>query len=196
MILQELPTAAVNGKPSTVAIARQLARLVGAGWQAPQDSLNAADVLALASSLDDGRNELLEVLNQAFANTATSLLDELEQTYGVPNDALMGTPQRQERLTAVLRASISGSPQSIVSAVSQFGPAAVHECTIPATALDRFRFVVTVPLPFSLSPDAQRVRDVVDRMKPAYSSYTLATYFYFLTDGVNNSFCDQTALGV
>ncbi len=196
MILQELPTAAANGKPSTVAIARQLARLVGAGWQAPQDSLNAADVLALAASLDDGRNELLEVLDQAFATTATSLLAELETTYGLPNDASLSIPQRQDRLVAVLRSSISGSPQSIDAALAQFAPSAVHECTAPATPTDRYRFVVTVAGAFAFQPDLQRVRDVVDRMKPAYSSYTVANYFGFRCDGVSNSFCDQTALGV
>jgi len=204
-VTQELPTSSTTGRATTVALARQLARLVGAGWQAPQGSLNAADVLALAASLDDGRIELLSLLDQAFANTATSLLAELETTYGIIPDASMSVAARQARLVAVLQSRVGGSPQNIRTAVQSlvagdptYAPTGVtvHECTAPATPLDRFRFVVVVPYAWRTAPYAARLADVVNRMKPAHTSFSTAVHFGFRCDGVDNSFCDLTALGV
>lgn len=200
MNLLQLPTSSTTGKASVVAIARQLARLVGAGWQCPQDSLNAADVLAFGAGFDDARDELLTLLAQAFSTTTTLLLAELESTYGVPVDTSLTIEERQDRLTAVLRASISGSPTSIDGALESLVgiPVTVVECTSPGpgSASDRYRFVVLVPTNFVTQPNLQRVRDILDRMKPAHTAYTVAGYFPFYCDGVNNSFCDYTALGV
>ena len=58
---QSLPTTSADLRAITVALARQMLAMVGAGWQAPNGSNNAADVLALAASLADLRAELLSV---------------------------------------------------------------------------------------------------------------------------------------
>ena len=96
--MQSLPTSSTTGRASTLAIARQMLRAVGAGWQAPQDSLNAADALALGASLDDARRELLTALDQAYASTVTEMLDEWEQVYGLPVVSGLSTAARQARL--------------------------------------------------------------------------------------------------
>ena len=102
--LQSLPDASTTGRPATLAIARQMLRVIGAGWQAPQDSLTAADALAFGASLDDARLMLLDLLNQAFANTVTSMIAEWEAAYGLLPDSSLTLADRQARLLAFMRA--------------------------------------------------------------------------------------------
>jgi len=194
--MQSLPTSSTTARASTLAIARQILRSVGPGWQAPQDSLTAADALAFAASLDDGRLELLSVLDQAFASSATELLSELEALYSLPVDAGLTTSERQARLTAYVRASSAGTPDSIASALEALtgGPCSVGDSTPGGRSV--FLFACVVPLGFvQLAVKNARVRDLVDRMKPAHTDYTVVNAVGFYCDGFNNTFLDCTALG-
>lgn len=208
--LQSLPTAAVDLRAMSVQIARTMLSLVGVGWQAPQDSLVAADALALGSSYANLREELLHVWDQAFVAFATSdngLLTEWEQVYGLPVDTTMSDASRQARLGAFARSSISGTPQSIEAAVSAYtGTCTVVESIasevwatdplhLAATRRLVFLFVVVVPIGFGTSvPKNAQVRAIVDRMKPAHTNYNVANQVGFFCDDPD-SLTDLTVLG-
>ena len=208
--LQSLPTTSVDLRVMSVQIARTMLSLVGVGWQAPQDSLVAADALALGSSYADLREELLHVWDQAFVAYATGnngLLTEWEQVYGLPVDTTMSDASRQARLVAFARASISGTPQSIESAVAAYtGTCTVVESIasevwatdplhLPATRRLVFQFAVVVPIGFASNPTkAAQVRAIVDRMKPAHTNYNVTNHVGFFCDDAD-SLTDVTVLG-
>ena len=197
--LQSLPDASTTGRPATLAIARQMLRVIGAGWQAPQDSLTAADALALGASLDDARLMLLDLLNQAFANTVTSMIAEWEAAYGLLPDSSLTLADRQMRLLTFLRSTGAGSPQSIASAVDAFTGGGTVVVETPSTTVDVgavYRFVVVVPLAFIQSVSKRaRIADMVERMKPAHSLGVTANAVGFFCDGYLDSFVDYTVLG-
>ena len=197
--LQSLPDASTTGRPATLAIARQMLRVIGAGWQAPQDSLTAADALAFGASLDDARLMLLDLLNQAFANTVTSMIAEWEAAYGLLPDSSLTLADRQMRLLTFLRSTGAGSPQSIASAVDAFTGGGTSVVETPSTTVDVgavFRFVVVVPLAFIQSVSKRaRIADMVERMKPAHSLGVTANAVGFFCDGYLDSFVDYTVLG-
>lgn len=202
--MQDLPT-----ESSTEAtIARQMLRLIGPAMQAPDGSLNAADALALGAALRDARQVQLDSGSQAFVNSATYMLTELEGLYGVLVDETMTDADRQSRLTAFVRTVIGASPQSIESAVRAYtGSAAVLETTVAAalgseisptadTYRKVFHFCVVVPLAIVSSPtDYAEVVAILARMIPAHASASIANSYGFLVDGQSDSLVDYTALG-
>jgi len=197
--LQSLPTASTTGRASTLAIARQALRVIGAGWQAPQDSLVAADALAFGASLDDSRLMLIDLLNQAFPLSVTSMVSEWESAYGLLPDSSLTLADRQARLLAFIRSSGAGSPQSIASAVDAFTGGGTVVVETPSTTVDVravFGFVVVVPLAV-LQNVAKRARilDMIERMKPAHSRGVTANAVGFFCDGYLDSFVDFTVLG-
>ncbi len=210
LALQSLPTTALSGGSAAVRIARTLLQLVGAGYQAPQDSLNAADFLALGSSFGDARAALLNVWNNEFvasATGATGLLSQWEATLGLPVDPTLSDADRQARLVAFVRSAIEGTPQAIESAVSAVtGSCTVNEAIastvwaadplgLPATRRLVFLFAVVVPIGFVQStPKRALVASIVDRMKPAHTAYTIVNQVGFYTDS-SSSLTDCTALG-
>lgn len=188
--VQALPTFALAGDPAATLVARAMLSLIGAGYQAPQSSLNAADFLALGSSFADVRSVLLNVWNNEFVTGATGasgLLTQWEETLGLQVDTTLPDADRRARLVAFVRSAIAGTPQAIESAVSALtGSCTVVEFTAaevwasdptPTTATRRgvFRFVVLVPAAWVESTQKRSlVAQVVDRMKPAHTDYTIA----------------------
>ena len=197
--LQSLPTSTLTGRASTLAIARQLLRVIGAGWQAPQDSLTAADALAFGASLDDARLMLIDLLGQAFPTTVTSMVAEWEAAYGLLPDSSLTLADRQMRLLTFLRSSGAGSPQSIASAVDAFTGGGTSVVETPSTTVDVravFRFVVVVPLAVLLNPIKRaRIVDMIERMKPAHTLGVTANAVGFYCDGYLDSGVDYTVLG-
>ena len=197
--LQSLPDASTTGRPATLAIARQMLRVIGAGWQAPQDSLTAADALAFGASLDDARLMLLDLLNQAFANTVTSMIAEWEAAYGLLPDSSLSLADRQARLLAFIRSSGAGTPQAIISAVDGFTGGGTSVVETPSTTVDVgavFRFVVVVPLAKLLNTATRaRIVDMIERMKPAHTLGVTANAVGFYCDGYLDSGVDYTVLG-
>jgi uncharacterized protein YmfQ (DUF2313 family) len=208
---QPLPTQAVAGGAMTVQIARAMLALIGGGYAAPQDGLNAADYLALGSSFADLRASLLNVWGQEFVASATGvtgLLTQWEQTLGLPVDTTMTDADRQARLVAFVRSAISGTPQSIESAVA----AVTTSCTVVETTASAVRasdptptadtprgvflFAVVVPIGFVQSvPKNALVASIVERMKPAHTDFTIANAVGFYCDGYLDTYLDCTALG-
>ncbi len=196
-MIQSLPTSSTTGRASTLAIARQMLRAVGSGWQAPQGSLNAADALSLGASLDDARRVLLACLDEAYADTVTEMLDEWETVYGLPVVAGLSTAERRARLVAYVRASFAGSPQGIERALEALTQSAVSINEGPPNGVYVFLFAVVVSLGFVQVPEkAAQVRAIVDRMKPAHTNYSICNAIGFYCDGYLDSYCDTTALGV
>ena len=197
--LQSLPTASATGRASTLAIARQALRVIGAGWQAPQDSLVAADALAFGASLDDARLMLIDLLDQAFPLSVTSMITEWEAAYGLLPDSTLTLAERQMRLLTFLRSTGAGSPQSIASAVDAFTGGGTIVVETPSTTVDVravFGFVVVVPLGFVQSVSKRaRIVDMIERMKPAHSLGVTANAVGFFCDGYLDSFVDYTVLG-
>lgn len=176
--MQDLPT-----ESSTEAtIARQMLRLIGPAMQAPDGSLNAADALALGAALRDARQVQLDSGSQAFVNSATYMLTELEGLYGVLVDETMTDADRQSRLTAFVRTVIGSSPQNIESAVAAYaGSATVYEVSAAAALASDpgpdagrgvFAFAVVVPSSVALNPTQRaQVVAILDRMRPAHTSF-------------------------
>lgn len=187
-------------------VARRLLTLKGPAIQAPDGSLNAADALALGASLEDSRQVLATARLQAFVSDATYMLDELETLYGLPLNPTASNATRQARLLAFVRASAAGTPSSIEAAVAtltgscsitEFTAAEVYATDPHPTAATRrgvFRFVVVVPTSYVENPAWNSlITAVVNRMKPAHTTFTIATgasLKYDTADGY-----DLTALG-
>lgn len=176
--IQSLPTR--DGTEGV--IARQILSLIGPAMQAPDGSLNAADALALAGALRDARQVQIDSASQAFPDSATYMLTELEGLYGVLVDETMTYAERQVRLTAFVRTVIGASPQSIESAVAAYtGSAEVYEVSAsealasdPGPDAERgvFAFAVVVPTAIALNPTKlAQVRSIIDRMRPAHTSF-------------------------
>lgn len=202
--LQALPTRAATAG----ALARQLLRLIGPGRQAQDGSLNAADALAYGSALAAARATQLGALGEAFVDTATDLLSEWEALLGIAVDTTLPVAARRARLLAFRRAATSGSPQSIEASVAAYaGSCSIVESSavrvwrgdpFPVAAARRgvFRFTVVVPLGYVQSAAASaEVGRLVDRMKPAHTTYQIANAACFYTNGYLDSLTNCTALG-
>lgn len=206
---QALPTSSADLRAITVALARQMLASVGAGWQAPNGSNNAADALAIASSFADLRAELLLLWSQIFVSSATGttgLLSRWEAVLGVPVDTTLSDAGRQVRLLAIMRSAIAGTPQGIDSAVSAYtGSCTVVE--VPVTDVQQsnpplmpeprqvFFFAVVVPLGVVVAAQKNaQVRAIVDRMKPAHTNYSVTNAVGILAETADN-LAEITAVG-
>jgi hypothetical protein len=170
-----------HGQPTEVSaagdLARQLATILGPAYQAPDGSNNAAELLALGGALAAARDQLKRALDQAFVDTATDLLPELEAEYGLPVQPELSTTARQARLLAKVRAARAGSPQSILLAVRAEDPTATLAAentptTAAADGYPRGVFVWAVICATSVFDDPvklARVKALVAQMAPAHT---------------------------
>jgi len=142
---------------------------------------------------------LLDLLDQAFPLTVTSMVAEWESAYGLLPDSSLTLAERQMRLLTFLRSTGAGSPQGIASAVDAFTGGGTVVVETPTTTVDVgavFRFVVVVPLSFVQSVSKRaRIVDMIERMKPAHSLGVTANAVGFFCDGYLDSFVDYTVLG-
>lgn len=181
--------------------ARRYARALGPAYQAPDGSANAAEFLALGQGLADQRATVARCLDQAFVDTATDLLDELEEEYGLTRRHDLPDADRQARLLAKVRAARAGSPQDLLRAVHAIDPTAtLSETTIAAATAGGyprgvFRFAVVVAA--ATHADAAKlaqVRALIEQMKPAYTQGCAVVHVGFFTDDANSR-VDRDALG-
>lgn len=179
--------------------ARLLARAKGTAMPAGDGSLNHADNLAFGAALADAVDGLDAMLDQVFPDSATFMLPDLEQLYGLPVGTAMTTAERQARLLARVRASSAGTPQSIIAALTPVttawgAPTIVENDWVGVLAAPRniFRFAVVLPGFASATPPPAVVA-VLEQMKPAHTAYTVTNQYGFLTDDPN-SLTDLTVL--
>lgn len=188
--VQPLATDDLTLGAMALTFARQLAILKGTGMPARNDSLNHADNMAMGAAMADGRDTFVNVLAQAFVNTATDLLSELEEQYGLPASPELSVADRQARLTAKVRASVAGTPQSILAAVQPLLEATypgvnivenqARDCTADPRAV--FRWALVIPGYSATLPLDPLLTVVLEQMKPAHTQYVLTNAVGFLTD--------------
>ena len=194
----------------TVALARQVGRLLGSAFSAPDGSLMAADLLAIGYALKQSRETNSNVLRNAFVSSAKELLGELEALYGVAYDPTLTDDQRRMRLVVKVRASAAGTPPNIITALTPYDlgqPVEVAEnswADVTADPRQVFRFAVRVK-PDNTSattfdgrfsaPRLAAIRETLEQMKPAHTDYSLTStpMTGFLTDDPS-SLTDDTVL--
>lgn len=179
-------------------LARMLARLVGPGVDAPDNSLAAADYLAFGDALDATDTTTTNSGLDAFPSYAVNLLTEWERLLGLPTDTSLTDAARQLQLTETTRTRMGGSPQRILRAVWLVdGTATLEEVD---AAAGPYRFVIVVSVATFTDPVKNaRLRAILGRMKPAYTQGLPTTQVGFLCDdarsvGHPGSVCDDTVL--
>lgn len=169
-----------HGQPTEVSaagdLARQLATILGPAYQAPDGSNNAAELLALGGALAAARDQLRRALDQAFVDTATDLLPELEAEYGLAVQPELSTAARQARLLAKVRAARAGTPQGILNAARVDDPTATIGENTPTTAAaagyPRGAYVWVLICATGVFDDPTRLarmQALVEQMKPAHT---------------------------
>lgn len=114
-ILQPLPSEA--GDRGTYA--RQLLRLLGPAYPAPDGSTNAADALALADVILGEVETTAHSLDDAFPDTVRSIITEWEQMLGLPVSAgVLSNSARRTALLARWRTRFAGTPNAILTALT------------------------------------------------------------------------------
>lgn len=99
----------------TAYFARALLELVGPAWQAPQGSVNEADFLTLGEALARGVEVVERAVAQSHPGSATDLLAELEEEYGLEGGALLSVPLRQQRLLTAFRSRSWPAPTAVLA---------------------------------------------------------------------------------
>ena len=200
--IQPLPTDGATA--AKIRLARQLGRLLGPWLAAPDDSRNAADLIALGSAIGDASDTNVSVGNEAFVYLASALLEEWEALYGIDTPAPT-IEERQANLLARARAGFVAHPRTIVTAIRGI-VGEVAEVVEPiwheVTANPERVHVIAVRVdedsygtPPTQTASLQRIDAVVQRMKPAHVEvlYTSTQTDDFLTDDPN-SLTDNTIL--
>jgi uncharacterized protein YmfQ (DUF2313 family) len=172
-VIQPLPT-----KSGAVGdLARQLLRLLGPAFPAPDDSLNAADALNLGRAISDARDTTVASLDEAFPDAALYTLDSWETMLGLPVSAgRLTTTERRAALLARWRTRFSGSPDAIVSALTPLNsgnaPTMRETVAIESFAHPVQVFVFTIRTAVDPTDAAANapLRATVDVMKPAHTA--------------------------
>lgn len=193
-----------HAQPSEVSsagnFARAFARAIGPAYQAPDGSTNAADFLSLGQLLADARDQNLAALAEAFADSATYLLDELENMYGLQVRSDMATADRRTRLVAKIRAGRAGTPQELVRAIQVYDSTVViHENDAVDVDLTNpravFLFAIEVATTtFASAEKLNSIRAIAEQMKPAHTAFSVCTNADFLCDDAA-SLTDRDVLG-
>lgn len=172
--------------------ARRLGRAIGPALQPADGTRAAADLLALGGSIADARDTVRTAIAQAFADSATDLLGDLESVYGLALERTdLSTTARQTRLVAKVRAVRGGSPQAILAAVRAIDATA---SLVEFTAAQNetyprgvFHFVLKLdPAVFDNDEQRSQIERLVAQMKPAHTGVTIAPNDAFLTDDPNS----------
>lgn len=207
---------------ATLGYARRLLTYLGPAYPAPDGSVTASDYLAWGHSLATVRGTLLRALDQAFPNSATDLLSELETDYGLPTDPSGVVASRQGRLLATVQSKQAGDPTTIATALTTLlgyptgvavvdytaaqvlsaeplGAASAYAAT---TRRGVFVFAVVVPTKYLTDTSAMaNINALVTRAKPAHTTFTVTdSAGPFLADdpsgvGHPGSLTDRTIIG-
>lgn len=193
-----LPTESGKGAD----LARQLGTILGTAARWASGTVAGAFLLALGDALSDVHTTITGAGDEAFATTATNLLDELETEYGLPVNTTLTTDQRRDRLVAKIRAARAGTPGGIVRAISAIDDTVeVIEITAPAAQLTdepRLAYRFTVLISDATYDDAgalAAVRQIIEQMKPAHTLGDIASGRPFTLDDPLLGRLDRNVLG-
>jgi hypothetical protein len=191
----------------TLRQSRALALLWGPAYDAQDGTVAYADVTALGSALGLTRLRGRAAADEAFIDTASYLLSEWESMLGIARNPGAPTSVRRQRLLARWRALRGGTPQAITIAVTALLNTGDVPTVVEAPVQDVpyaveaavFRFAVVLPdtgpaWTYFLDPVfGNTVRQTVDAMKPAHTSYKVTNRIGFRCDDPQ-SVCDLTLL--
>lgn len=162
--------------------ARRLLKTLGPAIRAKDGTATAAWFLAFGDALAAVYSTLERAINQAFANTATDMLSDLESEYGLDVRPDLSAAERQDRLVAKIRAARAGTEQSIIRALSALSVTVIIAGTtcIQANAASdprlTFRFTIYVTdTAFDSNVTRALIYRIVEQMKPAYTSFQVGT---------------------
>ena len=177
----QLPT----GETLADDFARELVSLLG--YQAPDTSNTADDARTHGTALALVYARLDAAAREAFTPLTSELLAEWETRLGVVASTGSTDDARRAALTAVRRAGGANTRAAFTAALRAIDPTASYDTgsALENITYPRGVYVFSVRLaPAVLADPTQvaRVRDVLDRMKPAYTTYVLASNAGFFTD--------------
>jgi hypothetical protein len=182
-------------------VARRVLASLGPAYPAPDGSHRAAEMLAIGDALADVLADAETALAQAFADSATVMLDELERLHDLSVRPDMLVPDRQSRLLATIRASRGPSPQSIVASVRVIDPSVtvVENTSVVAAAagVPAAVYVFGVLISAAVYADPGKlatIRALIAKLKPADTKGNLGTRAGFRCDDPL-SLCDRDLLG-
>lgn len=113
-----------SGTTDADRLARVLARHLGSGVRPADGTLVAEDLRVQGQALADRRATVRRAVAQSHPGTATDLLSDLEDEYGLPNGTGLPIADRQVRLLAKYRSRADGSLAAIAITVWTILPAA------------------------------------------------------------------------
>jgi uncharacterized protein YmfQ (DUF2313 family) len=194
-IHQPLP----SGETETDVFARELARLIGPGYQPADGTLIAEDLRALGSLLARARAHQTSAILERFAHRATETLPEWEKALELPVDPTRTLEQRRAAVVAKIRAIFGGTPQRILKAVRALAPEAtlVENRAVDVLADPRqvFRWVVLISAAhFGDEATRGRIADLIEQMEPAITGAGIATRVGFRFDDPDSLF-DRDVFG-
>lgn len=168
-----------SGSTEADKIARQLARLRGPEIQPRDGSLIAEDLRVQGGGLAEVRATIRRALAQAHPGTATDMLPELEEEYGLPSGAALATVDRQTNLLAKHRARGDGSIDALGVTVRTLIPGAVLIPIAASEVADTdptavFNLVILVPL--ATMDDANVLAQLDALLGQQVTSYAAWTY--------------------
>jgi hypothetical protein len=196
------PQALPTDNSDTGEYARRFARALGSAYQAPDGSANAQDALTWGEALLSAQGANKTALDQAFVDSATDLLPYHEAQRGLSLETSLTDAERQDRLTAKVRANFSASPQDILAAVRVYDPTAQLYETLAeeAVAAGEPRNVYQIGLTVNVSvyDDPRKFKELnalLRQMEQTGYRIYLASGRGFYTDGYLGSRTDDTLLG-
>ena len=131
MTHQTLPSGTTDADEA----ARTLARLIGPQIRPADGTLVAEDLRVQGQMLAEARGTVVRAVAQAHPGTATDLLPELEDEYGLTVGTALPVADRQRRLLAKARARADGSlPALARTARTVFPAAALATISAPSVA--------------------------------------------------------------
>lgn len=174
---------------------------LGTAYNAPDDSNNAADALAIGVALMLAHETNADVPDEAFVDTATELLAEWETDLGSGVRTDLSHADRRARLVSKMRAALAGTPQNIARAVQAIAPEATileNSATDVAATDPRGVFRLACIVSSATFADATKlaqIRALLEQMKPVHAQAVVGTRTGFRFDDPLSLF-DRDLFGV
>ena len=178
-----------SGETLTDDFARELVSLLGV--QAPDSSNHADDARTHGAVLASSYARLDDAARESFVPLASELLPEWETRLGVLASTGSSDAQRQAALTGVRRAGGSNNRTAFLAALQAIDATASYDTgsAVENTTYPRGVFVFSVrvaPAILTSAVQITRITDVIERMKPAHTTYVLSSNEGFFTDDPNS----------
>ena len=185
--MPHIPQALPSGTTKTADRARRLALLIGPSIQPGDGTLVAADLLTLGGLLAYGHDRILAAVAEAHPGSATELLDELEEQYGLANGADLTTAARRSRLLAKVRARREGTENAILATVRTIAPTATLQgvawSSVTAYPRATHRFAIILPVAtFDDGTSRTTIASALGQQSPAHVEPRVTTRVGFRCD--------------